>query len=252
MISSDSVAQKIAHAKEKVANGQLEEAHTLLEEVLVIEPTNWIALTENGIIYFVNRDYEPAMMYLESARAVKDSETLQLATGECFLRLGLITDAVDVLSCAIQKSPLHVKARNLLGAAFNQLEQAVDAIVHAEVVLRVEPSNVLAQCNKAVSMCQLGLHKEALALFKAAKEQLAEGATLDALVLFQFAEALYKFNLLEECMTHLDSLIEHNPEHIEALMLKSNVLEDLGRMEDADRIMELITRLTEHMPDPDS
>ena len=251
MDSSDSVENKIASAKEKVANGHFDEAHVLLEEVLAVEPTNWIALTENGLLYFVTREYEPAMMYLESARQVQDSETLQLACADCFLRLGLTTDAVDVLTLLLEQNPLHKKARNLIGTALNQLDQPVDAIVHAEVVLKLEPSNVLARCNKSVSMCQLGLHNDAIVLFKAANQQLAEGAKMDALVLFQFAEALYKFNLLEECITYLDSLIEEDEEHIEALMLKSNVLEDLGRMEEADRVMALITRLTEHLPDPD-
>lgn len=249
--SADSVEQKIVGAKEKIANGHFEEAHLLLEEVLAVEPTNWIALTENGLLYFVNGEYEPAMMYLESARQVQDSETLQLACGESFLRLGLTTDAVDVLTLTLDKNPLHLKARNLIGTALNQLDQPVDAIVHAEVVLHVEPSNILARCIKSVSMCQLGLHTEALALFKAAKEQLAEGAKLDALVLFQFAEALYKLNLLEESLLHLEHLLLADAEHIEALMLKSNVLEDMGKMEEADRVMELITRLTEHLPEPD-
>jgi tetratricopeptide (TPR) repeat protein len=248
----DPADQLLLDARERASEGLFDEAHILYEQALGLNPNDWTAMSEHGLLYMSTKHYESAMLWLESARAINDSENLQLAAGECFLRLGLTSDAVDVLTLVLNTSPLLLQARVLIGMALNQLEKPGESLVHAEIALKVEPSNTSAQCIKAVSMCQMGLIKDALAVFNTAKSQQPSEATFDDFALFQFAEALYRHDELEQAIEQLDLLLQSDVNHVEALMLKSNALEDLGKLEEADKVMELVARLTDHLPEPEA
>jgi tetratricopeptide (TPR) repeat protein len=233
-------------ARKKVAAGEVADAHLLYEELLDKNPGEHLALSENGLLYLSSNNYESAMMYLESARAIEDDGKLQLAAAECFLRLGLTEDAVDVLTLLLDAQPLLVPARLLMAMTLSSLNEASEALVHSEIVLKLEPSNAVAQRTKAVSMCQMGLYKDSLALFE---QSLALQPNRDTFVAFQFAEALYKYDQLEDCITQLNSLLEVDKSHVEALMLKANALEDLNRLEEADSVMEQVSLITGHTLD---
>lgn len=239
-------AEKLALAREKAASSDFESAHLLYEEIIDADAANLDALTENGLLYMKHKGFEPAMSWIETARAINDSENLRLAAAECFLELGLTVDTVEVLSSVLEKSPLLVKARILTGLALAQLEEADDALLHAQVVLQIEPDNATARAIKAISMCQLGLHKDAITLWKNGTD---DGGITDDFSNFLFAQALYGQNCLDECLLQVDRLLKHNSNHIEGLMLKSNALEDMGRMDESDLVLELVSRLTENMPD---
>lgn len=239
-------AQKLAMAREKTQGGDFEGAHLLYEEIIDSDPANVDALSENGLLYLQRGEHESAMAWIESARAINDSEKLRLVAGECFLHLGLTEDAIEVLNPVIESSPLNIQARVLTGTALAQLEDGDDALLHAQVVLQIEPEHADAKAVKAISMCQLGLINDSLDLWKSKTE------TTDVMaefLLFLFAQALYEQNRLDDCLSQIDSLLKINSKHIEGLMLKSNALEDLGKVDESDAILEVVATLTADMPD---
>lgn len=243
------LGQTLAMAREKAQNGHFDEAHILYEEVIDTDRSNLAALSENGLLYLKHTAYEPAMMWLEMARAVEDSQSLAVAASECFLHLGLTTDVIEVLTPFIDSDPLCVPARVLRGLAFSQLEDTDDALLDAQVILQLEAQNSLAQSIKAICTCQLGLTKEAIGFWKEKPTQ--DGPAME-FAAFLFAQALYEASELEACISHIDELLSTKKDHIEALMLKSNALDELGRTAESDEVLEIVSRLTSDMEDPDA
>lgn len=248
VLKTDEIAQKLGMAREKAQQGQAEEAHLLYEEIIDADRANLAALTENGFLYLKHGNHEPAMTWIETARAVEDSEALKVGAAECFLHLGLTDDAIEVLTPLIEQSPLSIKARLLMGLALTQMEDAEEALLNAQVVLTIEADNAIATAIKATTMCQMGLKNEALALWKTRTDEKKDEVALTEFSTFLFAQALFEQDLLEECITHVDELLKLNGAHVEGLMLKSNALEELGRIKESDAVLELVSHLTADMP----
>lgn len=249
VLNTDEIAQKLGMAREKAQQGLSDDAHILYEEIIDLDRGNLPALTENGFLYLKHGGYEPAMMWIETARAVGDSEALKIGAAECFLHLGLTDDAIEVLMPVIEQSPLSIKARLLLGLALTQMEDADEALLHAQVVLTIEAENAIAKAIKATNMCQMGLKNESIAFWKTRTDENKEEAALNEFSTFLFAQALFEQDCLEECISHVDELLKLNDAHVEGLMLKSNALEELGRIDESDAVLEIVSRLTADMPE---
>lgn len=244
------IGRLLSRAREVASTGSSQEALGLYEQALAIDPVNVAALGEKGLLLLRVGKEEDAMMALEAARAMEDSEKLQLGSAECFLRLGLITDAVEVLDLVLKVNPLHVQARYLSGVSLVALEQSGEAIVHAEVAAKVESGHRGAQFVKAVAMCQLGLTERALQLFMETRQAMLQGETIEPILEFSMAEALSLQQALPQALDCINTLLQHSPQHLEALMLKSNILNDLGREEEAETIMAQLATLTADMEEP--
>lgn len=129
----------------------------------------------------------------------------------------------------LAKTPRHFQALYLLGMLELHRENPAGAIELIDQALKINPTHIDAQFDRATALNDLGRYPEALRSFD-----------LVLALKSDFTEALYRRgNVLREMKRHMEALdcykrvLAVKPDHAQAWLKQGNSLNDLGRLPEA-------------------
>lgn len=128
---------------------RFDEARALLERLLTLQPENGVIYSKLGYIYaqegYAGRNVQTAWRYYrKSFELVPDDVVALLNAGALLMQMGDFTLASATLLRAVELSPAMAYAHFLAGQALFHAEKKIEAAVHFQKVLELEPANAEA------------------------------------------------------------------------------------------------------------
>lgn len=266
--------QQLSQALSLIHGGRLAEAGALCRQVLTREPRNFNAQQLLGHIALQGRDYEGAVRWLASARALNPSSAM-VSSNLAVALLGLRRPR-EALACCEHALGLKAdfpEAHSNRGNALRGLDRPEDALASYQRALSLAPGFYDAIVGSVNALLSLGRYDEALAGSAAALRIAPQGPDAlclrgmvllkcrrpqEALAFFdqalsisnEFPEghnnrgtALRDLRRNEEALAAFDSALRQRPEFAEAYCNIANVGLDMGRIEEALAYSERALRI---------
>jgi protein O-GlcNAc transferase len=245
--------------------GELEQAESLMQEVLRKQPDNLKSLNFLGMILYKLGKYEPALAYFRKALTYAPrSADLHYNAGNVLKDSGRFDEAITHYQSALQANPEHFESLHNLGNVYQRKNQVDQAILYYQEALKRNPNiadayynlGTIAQdkkyLNEAVLFYQKALQLNPnlddacykLGTVYADTEQLA-----DAMSCYQKALqinprlapahngmgiVLQKMHDIDAAMEHYRRAVELMPDFVEALINMGNALRDFRFSEGAE------------------
>jgi len=207
-----------------------EEAITLYDKALEIDPKEVNVLTNKGVALDDLGRYEEAITWYDKALAVNpmDVDTL-FNKGVAFTKLGRYGEAITLYDKALKVDPKFANALFNKGVAFYQLGKIEEAISWFDKALEIDPKAVDALYNKGLALTEADRYEEAITLYDKA-------LTIDpsyARALTSKGTALYNLGKHEEAITWYDKALTIDPKAVDALINRGAALDTLGKKQEA-------------------
>ncbi|OGV68195.1 MAG: hypothetical protein A2498_15100 [Lentisphaerae bacterium RIFOXYC12_FULL_60_16] len=141
---------------------------------------------------------------------------------------------------AVRQDPVNVQIRNNLGAALYESGDLEGALEHLREAIRLDPAHLQALENLGLTLLQSGLYAEARPVL----ERAHEANPADTAVGCDLCRALRNLGQYGPAMTHLNEILQADPDHIEALLETAWICASAGdvKYRDGIRGVELATR----------
>jgi predicted TPR repeat methyltransferase len=189
-------------------NGNIEKAIPLYKEVLSKTPSHPDALHYLGLALYQKGDTKAAITYIKRAIAISPLYPDALNNlGNIYKEIGDLKNASKIYNQVIDLAPNHADTRVNLAATLRDTNQAKEAVTHLLKALEIDPSNILAHYHMGNIYAA------------AAQPELALQAYHKALVL--------------------------DPNHTDTITKIVKVLNDLGRIDEAQ---DILTTLLKRQP----
>ena len=169
-VAGPSVAAEDALGLAMHNNGQLDEAPAHFEKALQMQPDDYLALLNMGVIRFYQGRVPEAIEYAQAAirsdpRAAKAHNLLGMALA----KQNRSDAALDEMRRAVKLAPKNAEIRNNLGLALAQLGRIPEAIDEFHEAVRLDPDKAAAaHANLGRALLGSGKARESIPEFEAA------------------------------------------------------------------------------------
>jgi tetratricopeptide (TPR) repeat protein len=244
--------------------GRLQEAASIYQRILSLDPKNFDALHGLGILYGQAGYLEEAVRLIGEACTVQpDNFLVHYNRGKTFQELKRLEDALWSFDTALALKSDYVEALINKGNALNDLRRHEEALLSLDKALALRPDSAESHYNRAIALECLGRHEEALNAYDKAialnpgyaKAYLNRGNVLKSLehhdealasysaaiaLKSDFAEAhnnlgtsLEALKRYEEALSAYDRAIVLNAKSVEFHINRGHVLQSLQRCDEA-------------------
>jgi tetratricopeptide (TPR) repeat protein len=244
--------------------GRLQEAASIYQRILSLDPKNFDALHGLGILYGQAGYLEEAVRLIGEACTVQpDNFLVHYNRGKTFQELKRLEDALWSFDTALALKSDYVEALINKGNALNDLRRHEEALLSLDKALALRPDSAESHYNRAIALECLGRHEEALNAYDKAialnpgyaKAYLNRGNVLKSLehhdealasysaaiaLKSDFAEAhnnlgtsLEALKRYEEALSAYDRAIVLNAKSVEFHINRGHVLQSLQRYDEA-------------------
>ena len=148
--------------------GHLQEAESIYQSILKIQPQHSDALHLRGIIANQMGKFEVAVNLIEEALKVNPNAHVFNNCGEAYKALHKYDLALDCYNHALAINPYFAEAKYNMGLALHELGHFEEAIVHYEQALVINPHFLEALNNLGVVLQESGRRKDAVTYFERA------------------------------------------------------------------------------------
>jgi len=133
--------KRFEKAMEKLREKNGETTAKMLDDLVKLDPSDFVALTEIGNIYCNNGHYAEGELIFERALVLKsDFINALFGVGRADLALKKLDRAIDVLSQARKQNPDSADVNHYLGEAYLQNRQGTLAIQHMRRAIELAPA----------------------------------------------------------------------------------------------------------------
>ena len=140
---------------------------TLYRDVLLKNPSSWMAYNNLGSVYSNFGHYEDAIeVYKQAIRIKPDFAIAYVGLGAVYSKLDRDEDAIEAHKKAIRINPNYATARYNLGAIYDKLGRYQEAIEAYKQAIRIKPDYADAYYNLGVIYGKLGHYQEAIESYK--------------------------------------------------------------------------------------
>ncbi len=218
--------------------GALEQAREAYEEMRGQTEGDLQVLTSLGQIYLWKQQWQSAIEVLEEAVSYRPGHRMiQTMLLDALLKVDRLADAENVLARLVEIEPESLEYRLRLA----ELQSERDDHRAAATTLSSAPAEVLENTRLRQFMAQelhlSGAHEEALAAVDALRGELPDSSAMGRLR----AAILSSLTRYEEAIEELEPLIAGEQDadrRVQDTMLLSRLMERVGRLEDAARLLE--------------
>ena len=127
-------------AKDALRNKQYDEAVSLLQRVVEIDPADFPAWRELGTTYFIQKNYaEAEKAYLQAIAKHPDYVIALISLGRLRIVEKNFDGAIEVLSQAVKSEPTSAQANFFLGEAYLQNKKGSLAVGYLNEAIRLDP-----------------------------------------------------------------------------------------------------------------
>jgi tetratricopeptide (TPR) repeat protein len=212
------------------AQGQLQEAEDLYDQVLAANPRHFDSVYRLGLIRLQQGQFaEAESLFRRATKLDKRSADAQHHLAVALTGLGRLEEAVPRYEKVLGLRPRYAEAYNNLGYALQQLGRHHEAIGHYKRALDINPSYAEAHNNLGNALVALARAKEAIAEFEQAlllNPSYAEAHN-------NLASTLMTLDRHEEAVAHCEQAIAFKPHYLEAHLNLANAFVTLDRIEEA-------------------
>lgn len=209
-----------------------------IEELTVLidkDTTNAQLYIKRGDVYFKKRDFFDAVEdYTTAIELDSDADQAYFGRGMALARQGMISEGISDLSLFIKRNPNSSLAYTKRGVRYMWLQDFDNAEKDLIKALALDPENAEAHDDLGVIYAKRQKYDKAAEHFKAtiridpSYQKAYHNLAMTLFLVEQDAGALLMVN----------QALEFNSNHRDALMLKSLILEKLGRHEEATSTKE--------------
>ena len=147
-----------------LVSNECEEAIACYDQVLKIQPNQYVAWYSKGNALFDLEQYEEAIASYDEAINIKpDQDGVWYNRGIALVQLRRYEEAIASYDRAIDIKPDKYQAWNSRGIALKQLGRYEEAIASYNHALDIQPNDYEAWYNQGCALCILGFHEEAIA-----------------------------------------------------------------------------------------
>lgn len=182
-------------------------AEQVAHEALAVQPQDGEALYLLGSVLLFENRFEHALKPLEEALRLAPGRGVGHRLGYCYLALGNLTAAEDVLRREVRAYPDLIHAYNALGVALIRQQKRDEALAVFREAARRDPGSAEANSNVANVLAELGREAEALPFLQnaaAANPGLAD-------VQHNFGVLLQALRLHEEAIDRFEAALRLEP-----------------------------------------
>lgn len=223
--------QAIAHHQ----NNNFSEAEKFYADVLKIDPRNFDALHNLGLLKFSQNKFEAAEPLFKKAILVNGNHYMAYFNlGNTQRGLQKLEDAINSFKKTLSLSPNFIDGLMNLGVTFKEANQTEQALICYEKALAINPGNSAIHFNKGNAEKNSELYEEALISFNKVVE--IEPSRQDAYV--SCAIVLINLERYEEALERCNQAILLNSSYAEAFLIKGNALMELQKTADASMCYE--------------
>lgn len=153
---------------------------------------------------------------------------------------GRWAEAILYYQKALQLNSRNIHSLTNLGNALLELGRLDEALVFQEKALEVEPNSALAWANKAVTLARLNRRPEAILCY----DRSLQIEPSNKITWFNKGSSLFFMGHNAEAIKCFDHILENmDPEMINALGAKSEVLQKLGQVEESAKCLNRIKEI---------
>ena len=190
---------------------------------------------KRGNIYFGERDFFDAVEdYTTAIELNPEADQAYFGRGMALARQGLISDGIADLTVFIKRNPGNSLAYTKRGVRYMWKQDYKNAEKDLERALELDPDNAEAHDDLGVVYAKRHAFKQAIEHFSAT-------IRLDPSYqkgYYNLALSLFITGQEDQALTAVDQALLLNPDQKDAALLKSNILDDLGRHEEAASLKE--------------
>jgi len=231
-----------AGASPAPASKVLDQAIAEYERIVSLQPKSVEDHMVLGQLYTVKHDAKKAEEQFKIAQAIEpDAEEVVLNLARLYAESGDFAQAVKVME-AVPVADRTVKMEDALGAAYEELKQAKDAIAAYRRATALEPGDLRSMDALAQALLNDNQFDEALKQYK----ELAEADPENAGALVHIGEILRRQGKYEDALTTIRKALSKEPNNLEAGYNEGLLLDVLGRFDEAVQVYEKMVELTSH------
>ncbi|MEQ1600659.1 MAG: tetratricopeptide repeat protein [Methylophilaceae bacterium] len=210
--------------------GQLAQAQSLYEQVLLAEPNHFDALHLAGIAASQCGQLQVAIDLISKAISVNPNNATAYANlGLALQNLHRYEEALANYDLSLLIDPENAFVFYNLGNILYTLERYAEAVISYERALQIDPDYVAALNNYGVVLHQIRRFDEALASY----QQALHIASDNTGALYNRANTLNALSRPEEALASFDQVLLLLPDNAEVLNNRGNTLRALNRLEEA-------------------
>ena len=168
-VAGPSVAAEDALGLAMHNNGQLDEAAAHFEKALQMQPDDYLALLNMGVIRFYQGRVPEAIEYAQAAiRSDAGAAKAHNLLGMALANQNRNEEAFDEMRRAVELAPKDPDIRNGLGLTLARLSRIPEAIDQFHEALRLNPRDAGAHANLGLALLASGNPRESISEFEAA------------------------------------------------------------------------------------
>jgi predicted O-linked N-acetylglucosamine transferase (SPINDLY family) len=171
--------------------GKTEEAVTIFQKVLTLDPLNYIALYSMGVVESRGGNPDAALSYLNKAVEVAPGHAqAHYAIATALQGKGLFEEALAAFDKAIEVDPAYLETYNNKTTLLHAMGRQKDALLTAEAALQISPNDERSLHNKGYLLTEFKHNAIAAQVFR---------RLLDLNPKYDFAEGLHALARLHTC-----------------------------------------------------
>ncbi len=212
------------------------------EKIVALEPKSVENLLVLGQLYTVKHDTKKAMEQFRIAQTMDpDSEEVVLNLARLYAESGDMEHTAKVIE-SVPVTDRTAKMEDALGAAYEQLKRAKDAIAAYQRAADMEPEDVRTLEALAQALLNDNQLDEALKQFRLLSEADPENAG----ALVHIGEIQRRQGKYEDALTTIRKARMKEPANLEAGYNEGLLLDVLGRFDEAAKVFDKMVDLTSH------
>jgi tetratricopeptide (TPR) repeat protein len=197
----------------------------LIEKAITIQPKQAYAYVNRGLVFEKLEDYATAIVSYEKAITLNPNFAEAYNNkGISLKKLERFEEAITSYKQAISINKNYAVAYSNLGNALREMTRYQEAVPYFKRAIELKPNYAEAYSNLGVTKCELACYEEALSNYEKAielKPDYAQAHSNRGLV-------LQSLNRIEEALLSFDKAIYFEPDYIEAYFNKSLALLVMG------------------------
>ena len=210
--------------------GRIAEAENLYQQILGLEPQNYLALHLMGLLRLQQSRFAEALVFMEAALTVRPGAPETLSNSAIVLSaLGRNEEALAALGGAIKAQPGNAKSLTNRGAVKSKLGRPEEALEDFDRAVALDGRHHEAHNNRGLILHDLKRHDDALASFDrllALVPDYFEGRNNRGLTLRELGRN-------QEALAEFERVIVRAPSHAGAHVNRASVLWRLERLDEA-------------------
>jgi protein O-GlcNAc transferase len=206
-------ARALAEATRHHQSGQLAEAEPIYRRILAIEPNNFHALHQLGMLELQTRRFESAVGLISRAIGIHGAQpAFHVNLGEAFRHLQKLDEAASCYRRAIAIAPNLAPAHAALGGVLHAQGKLTEAANELTDAMRLNPQDDFARARLGQVLSDQGKASEAEACFRRVLLTQSESAQAH----FNLGGALQSQGRMDEAVTSYRTALARDPNFADA------------------------------------